>query len=255
MKNITIYYHAYLDDNFLWSTIFLEHFKALENSGLISQANKIRFTVTTQNDDRVRMLYDLCHLYKIPIELEFIQNQYPNDREMMNDLGKIYENASKNLDERYTHQKIYDDCLKEDQNVLYLHSKGIMSIVNNLTIPGRASKYKNRFYWRQFMNNVIYDWKECVRGLETHDVSGIDYQDDPSPHFRGNFFWTKSEHVRKLPSPSDKQWYIDLKAKVNNDWLNSVCDRFSTELWVGSLSNTKFYNVRSNNGDYIANDI
>ena len=251
----TVYYHAYLDDCFLWSNILLEHFKAMEDSGLMSNISRMRFSVTTQNDDRVRMFYDLCETYKAPIEIEFIQNQYPNDIEMMKDLGRIHENVSKNPDEGYTHLKMWNDCQTEDQIVLYLHSKGIMSIVNNLMVPGRASKYRNRFYWRHFMNNVINDWELCIDALNTNDIAGVDYQTEPSPHFRGNFFWTKSDHVRRLPKPTDLRWYDDLKRKVNNPWLNSVCDRFATELWVGSLPETKYFNVRFNNGDFIDNDI
>lgn len=253
---IGVYYHAYLDDYFMWSHIFLEQFKCMEDSGLSKNINRMKITAITQNDQRVQMFHEFCSLYKIPIEIQFVQNQYKNDHDMMRDFVQIFHhNTSKNVDERFTHQKMYEDCQVEDQYVLYLHSKGMSSLINNLMVPGRVSKFRNRYYWRQFMNNAISRWEDCVEGLKEHDISGIDFSNSPSPHFRGNFFWTKSEHVRKLPSPTTGEWFVELKKRLNNDWLNSVNDRFGTELWIGSLPETKSYNVISNNGNYIENDI
>jgi len=251
---IGVYYHAYLDDNFLWSQILLEQFKAMEESGLDKKINKFWITATTQQDQRAELFYKLCSLYNMPIQIQFIKNAYPNDAEMMRDLSNIFANASKNVDERYTLFKMYEDAKTEDMKILYLHSKGVTSIINNL-MPGLVSKYKNRFYWRNFMNYVIRDWEKCVPALDEYDTAGIDYQTDPSEHYRGNFFWTKSSHVKTLASPDTIEWWHELKAKKNNDWLNRVNDRFASEMWVCSRSGTTAYNARSNNGNYIANDI
>lgn len=252
---IGVYYTAYLDDHFLWSTILLEHMKLMEDSGLLKKVDKITFVVITKEDDRVRMFHDLLLQYNVPVKINLVRNQYNNDIEMMQDLGRIFENVSKNPDERLTFKIMREDCENVDQNILYLHSKGVMSIVNNLMVPGRASKFKNRYYWRQFMNKAISSWEECNEKLIDNDVVGIDFQDNPSNHFRGNFFWTKSSHVLKLPPADTIEWYNQLKARVNNDWLNIVCDRFASEMWVCSLPETKYYNITSNNGDYVENDI
>ena len=145
--NINIYYHTYLDDNYLWSQLLLEKFKVMEDSGLMQKTNKIHITAITQNDPRVGMFHNLCGLYNVPVEIEFIQNQYNNDIAMMEDLRNIFGNVVKNVGEDYTHKKMQEACKKEDQIILYLHAKGITSILNNLTVPGLVSKYRNRYYW------------------------------------------------------------------------------------------------------------
>lgn len=228
----------------------------MEDSELLRNIKEIRITAVTQNDSRIGMFHDLCKLYNVPIEIEFIQNQYPNDHAMMEDLSKIFNNVARNVGEDYTHKKMYDDCHREDQKVLYIHAKGITSIINSLTVPGRTSKYRNRYYWRLFMYNVITDWKKCVEALDSgYDTAGIDYTDIPSAHYKGNFFWSKSEHIKTLSDPSTKDWWIDLKKEKNNEWLNRVCDRFASELWPCSKKEMRIFNVRSNNGDYVDNDI
>lgn len=251
---IGVYYHAYLDDNFLWSQILLEQFRAMEESGLDKRIEKFRITATTQDDKRTELFYKFCCLYNMPIQIQFIKNEYPNDVEMMSDLSNIFANISRNVDERYTLSKMHDDAKNEDMLILYLHSKGVTSIINNL-IPGLVSKYRNRFYWRNFMNYTITDWERAILALDAYDTAGVDYQFDPAAHYRGNFFWTKSSHVKTLSSPSTIEWWYDLKIRVDNDWLNKVNDRFASEMWICSRHDTKSFNLRSNNGDYIASDI
>jgi hypothetical protein len=254
--NINIYYHTYLDDNYLWSQLLLEKFKVMEDSGLMQKTNKIHITAITQNDPRVGMFHNLCGLYNVPVEIEFIQNQYNNDIAMMEDLRNIFGNVVKNVGEDYTHKKMQEACKKEDQIILYLHAKGITSILNNLTVPGLVSKYRNRYYWRMFMYNVMTDWKECVDALQSeYDTAGIDYSELPSPHYRGNFFWSKSDHIKTLPDPMTRDWWAELKREKNHEWLNKVCDRFGSELWLCSKKGTRSFNSRTNNGDYIDNDI
>lgn len=252
---IRLYYHSYLDDNFMWSHILLEQFKLIEDSGLKPYIEKIKITAITQEDNRIKNFCDLVSLYKIPAEVELVKNNYNNDFDMVEATRDIRTNNLKNIDERHTIKKIYDDCQKEDLTILYFHTKNITSIINNL-IPGMASKYRNRYYWRQFMNKTISGWQECVKALENgYDTAGVNYSTDPSEHYSGAFYWTKSEHVRKLPDPTDPNWWIELKRRKNHPWLNQINDRFAAELWPCSLPETKAFNLASNNGDYIANDI
>lgn len=250
-----LYYHAYLDDFFLWTQLLMENFKAMEDSGMMSQVEKIRITAITQEDDRARIFHEFCSIYRVPMEIEFMKNQYPNDREMIADTSDLHTNRMKNVDERHTLRKLHEDCQKEDLTVLYFHAKGITSIVNNLIVPGRVSKYRNRYYWRMFVNKTISEWKTCVDALNTYDVAGVDYKTDPSEHFCGNFFWSTSDHIRKLPNPTEIAWWNELKRRKNHPWLNQVCDRFAAEMWICSRPGAKYFNLVSNNGDYIANDI
>lgn len=252
---ITAYYHAYLDDHFLWSQLILEQFKLIEDSGLNSSIDKLRITAITQDDGRIKNFCELCSLYKMPTEVEFVKNQYADDFAMVEATRDMFVNNLKNVDERYTLKKIYDDCKNQDQYVLYFHTKNIMSIVNNL-IPGLASKYRNRYHLRLFLNRTISEWKNCVAALdEGYDTAGLNYLTDPSEHYSGAFYWTKSNHVRRLPDPTEIDWWHNLKTRKNHSWFSQINDRFASEFWVCSLPETKSFNFASNNGDYIANDI
>lgn len=253
--NLTMYYHTYLDDRYLWAQLFMEKFKIIEDSNLKPEISKVRITAITQDDPRTELFYKLCSQYNMNIEIEFIHNMYDTDEAMMKDLSVLKTDLNRNVNENYTMKKIWDDCLKEDQLVLYLHAKGITSITNNL-IPGLVSKFRNRYYWRQFLYHTISDWRTCVSELNNgYDTAGVDYATDPSEHYRGNFFWTKSEHVRKLPNPMTFAWWQELKARKNHPWLNQISERFATEQWLCSLPETKSFNCRENKGDYIHNDI
>lgn len=255
MTDIAAYYHAYLDDNFMWSHILLEQFKLIEDSKLKEKIKKMKITVITQDDGRVKNFYDLFALYKIPAEIEFVKNQYSNDFEMVEDIRDLFSNRLKNVDERHTVKKMYDDCQKEELNTLYFHAKNITAVVLNL-MPGLVSKYRNRYHLRLFLNKTISGWQECVNALENgYDTAGVNYSTVPSEHYSGTFYWTKSSHVRNLPDPTTVNWWHELKKNKNDAWLNQANDRFAAELWVCSLPGTKAFNLASNNGDYVANDI
>lgn len=255
MKSITAYYHAYLDDYFLWSQLVLEQFKLIEDSGLVSKIEKLKITAITQEDRRIKLFHDLISLYHIPTEIEFIRNQYNDDRSMIEETKDFHQNTLKNIDERYTLKKIYDDCQNKDQYLLYFHTKNITSIINTL-IPGLVSKYRNRYNWRIFLYETINQWEKCVDSLsDGYDTAGVNYSTDPSEHYSGAFYWTKSDHVKRLQDPTTRDWWIELKNRKKHDWLNQVNDRFAAEMWICSLPETKSFNLLENKGNYIANDI
>ena len=72
----------------------------------------------------------------------------------------------------------------------------------------------------------IHHWKTHVRNLNSYDTSGCFMIQDP-PHYSGNFWWTKSSHLRKLP----------LLDKNNTPHLNRG------EFWLCSPENTKMFNL------------
>lgn len=74
-----------------------------------------------------------------------------------------------------------------DVDILYIHTKG----------ASRNSKSIDD--WRACMLYWLVDhWRDCVEKLERFDAVGINHMETPSKHFQGNFWWSKSSHIRKL---------------------------------------------------------
>ena len=237
--NKVAYYHIHLtDDPLIWSSIFLEQMKCMEDSGLSQHLDKIRVTCIAQNDDRIRMFVRLCESYNIPMELTAIANPFDNDRDML-----YNRNTNKSCTEDITLKRIWEDCKTEDMKVLYFHSKGSTSYSTNVNVDNIV-KHKEYFYWRSFMNwAVLEQWSHCEKALDTHDVAGGDYHVTPSPHYCGNFWWATSEHIKQLPDPLDKSWWRKLQETTTDEWIKRAPVRMYDEMWIGARENIKACNV------------
>jgi len=90
------------------------------------------------------------------------------------------------LYERFTLNNLYNDCLKEEFYVLYLHTKGI--------------QWPNSQQVKDWVEYLIYfnmfKKKEIIDFLENYDTVGVNLQ--PGPHYSGNFWWSKSSHIKTL---------------------------------------------------------
>lgn len=91
--------------------------------------------------------------------------------------------------------------------VLYCHTKGV-------TRPGDG----NVADWRRLMMHwCIAHWRDCLAKLEGgYDVCGVNWQEEPAPHFSGNFWWAREQHIRYLPEPKQR-----------------TADRREAEFWIG----------------------
>jgi hypothetical protein len=244
MSDIVAYYHIHLtDDPLIWSSIFLEQMKCVEDSGLNHQLKKMKITCIGQDDERIRMFLNLCKSYNIPMELTVVKNPFDNDQDML-----YNRNTYKSCTEDITLQRIWNDCQTEDMKVLYFHSKGSTSYSFNVN-PDNIVKHKEYFYWRGFMNwAVLRNWQFCENALESYDIAGGDYHEEPSPHFCGNFWWATSNHIRQLRDPTIKKWWYDLQQKTTDAWIKQAPVRMYDEFWIGSREGIKAYDVVNLNG-------
>jgi hypothetical protein len=145
-------------------------------------------------------------------------------------------------------QKIWNDSQNEDMKILYLHSKGATSTLRHLQLSVEANTFKTYYYWRQFLNwGVIENWRKCYEALRLNDIAGVNFYDFPSKHFSGNYWWANSRYIKRLPDPSTKDWWINMKNKSSDSWLRSAGDRFRDEQWSCSLDDARIYNVYSPN--------
>jgi len=105
-----------------------------------------------------------------------------------------------------TLDRIWNDCQQEELIVLYLHTKGV-------TKPGQQTIQD----WTNLLSYFnIGKWQDRFYDLGNYDCSGInfggnkeDINENPETwgygkapvHYSGNFWWSKSSHIKKLPNP------------------------------------------------------
>jgi hypothetical protein len=119
-----------------------------------------------------------------------------------------------------------------DFNCLYVHTKGVSR-------PGNTCVAD----WRRSMTYFMVEkHEECCRKLEEYDTVGCNYTVYHSvPHWQGNFWWARSEHLSRLKYARH--------IKYNTD-INDVWDlRHKCEAWVMSLRNPSWYEMYNHHLD------
>ncbi len=139
-------------------------------------------------------------------------------------LIKVSENVSDY--ELPTLQYIYNFCIENvDYNVLYIHTKNIGKQLN-ICIEDQI-KYMLYF--------LVSRWKDCVNLLNStnNNSCGVDLRIEPSLHYSGNFWWAKSNYIKRLPPPIQ---FSNLNAYPNK--LNSL--RHNQEFWICYLKQNHY---------------
>lgn len=241
MKN-QLYYHVYLTDDYgAWSSIILEQFKLMQDHNLLDIFDDINFTVVTPDDQRrIFAFTGLVESIRPKCNYDFVKSPYSTDDEMVANI-----NSEKTVTENETMKKIWNNCKNSEENIklLYLHSKGVTSY-SNLLKNNNPEKFRNYFYWRNYLNwGVIENWRKCYAQLDICDTAGINYRNQPTPHYSGGFWWANSNYIKRLPDPATKTWWYDLKSKSHDNWLKNAPDRFRDEQWLLCLESHNAYNV------------
>lgn len=146
----------------------------------------------------------------------------------------IFENQDISKCEFPTLNKIWIDSQNEDMIVLYLHTKGV-------TKPGNQM-IKD---WTDYLMHFnILKWQDRFFELENNDCTGVnlggnseDIKDNPSTwgygkaplHYSGNFWWSTSSHIKKLPEPY--KWVPD---------SNYLKWRVMAEMWLCQIEDAKY---------------
>lgn len=250
MKKIA-YYHVYLtDDPGIWINMLLEQFKCMEDSDLLNNLDAFNISCITKRDSRVEHFNEFVRLYYSNVNIDFYENPFSSDEEMMHNVNAWDRGHNVNMPtENITKRKIYQHAFNEDAYILYFHTKGITSIMKHLK-SGEMHFLRKYQYWRYYLNwGVLENWSACVNGLQTCDVAGVNFMLEPSPHFSGNFWWSKSEHIRKLPDPSTVDWFKTLQSRSTNHWFRNASLRFRDEQWICSIPDTKVFKLVDTKSD------
>ena len=180
-----IFWHICGLDNYY--KIIIEQYSSIISSGLINDIDKIYITYVGKNINELDKFLSLhpklsLHVYNDDV-LQF---------------------------ERPCLHSLYDWSKYNNANILYIHSKGIRWLCDG----GRVA---NIFAWRRMMEYfLIHNYKSCLAKLDRYDCVGCNFINPPdrikkethAAHFSGNFWWTKTSWIRKLPSriaPNIKQ--------------------------------------------------
>lgn len=76
-----------------------------------------------------------------------------------------------------------------DSFILYMHSKGVR-------YTGTKREFAND--WRNLMEYfVVNQWRSCIKYLEDKCAVGVNHATFPSPHFSGNFWWARANHIKR----------------------------------------------------------
>jgi hypothetical protein len=108
--------------------------------------------------------------------------------------------------------------------VLYFHSKGAT----------HTDKDAWKAKWGDCMlRNCVTNWRQCVADLEagyesvgSHWMTGKKTPPGQSI-WAGNFWWSKSDFLRTLPSILDRD-------RIKISGLKSVDSRYESEVWIGN---------------------
>ena len=198
---IVIYYHVFLIGN--WFQIVNEQIDILKKSNLFHNAKiKVGLSHDEQADEEQNKL-----------ALDFFK-QYDNVEVLF-----LKKNG---CSESETLGYLKDDCDSSDTNtnILYIHAKGVT----------QWQTFKEQYVaeWRNMMEFFLIErWEKCVDKLdEGYDCCGINYQvhagniKNEIRHvmiYNGNFFWVKSDYVKKL----DRTILFEHRYSAEN-WLCSI---------------------------------
>jgi hypothetical protein len=199
VKNI-IYYHIFLINN--WKEIVNEQIERLKKSNLFyNSLIKIGAVHDERDFSQNEILKSIFYKYE-NVEILFIKpNRCFGESETLAELKDSCDSLDKNL------------------NIFYIHAKGVTQY--------QTEKEIHVANWRKMMEYFLIDrWEKCINILDDgYDCCGVNYQ----PHsgnisgniklimiFNGNFFWVKSDYIKKL----DKNLLFEHRYSAEN-WICS----------------------------------
>jgi hypothetical protein len=158
--------------------------------------------------------------------------------------------------------KLISEYSKANPNakVLYVHTKGI-------SYSKEDPRYVNGLDWIHYMLYFLCKKSDnCLKLLDTHDVAGCNFSEQPYHHFSGNFWWATSAHLKGLSLESlvnkmSAEWWLlsgSASKPVNraNLWLsgkNHFIERYPVEEYRVAKSLVVYTYFASPSSDYNLN--
>ena len=102
--------------------------------------------------------------------------------------------------------KQFCDALTDEVNILYIHNRGASRLGNNASED-----------WTLMMEFfLIENWNKAINMLDHYLTAGCEMWEQPDRydernkifHYSGNFWWSRSGYVKKLPYPTFEDRYL-----------------------------------------------
>jgi len=138
--------------------------------------------------------------------------------------------------------KLWMDAKKSDFNALYMHTKGV------------SKPWPQVDDWTHFMTYFnVEKWEDRIQDLKDHECTGVNNFGNPEDfnfhpmywgygktpvHYGGNFWWSKSDHIKSLPDP-----YRTPDANFGR-W------RMMCEMWVCQIRGGRYKSVANSGVDH-----
>lgn len=140
----------------------------------------------------------------------------------------LYESDDASNYERSTLNLLYTHSVDavDDFQALYIHSKGV---THNNKYPGVTD-------WTNYLSYFnIYKHDFCREQLLSNDAVGVNLTNVPQVHFSGNFWWSKSSHIRTLSVCNDPAYLAP------EFWITKKENGVYKSLWESGVNH---YNQR-----------
>lgn len=240
---IEVYYHLYIPNDwksFLWAQFLDRHLGKLRQSRLYDIA-KINLAITMPRYWSEMPGYNFSRNRDPGTPLtfedkirEYVGNRYPKAKILeVRDLSEV------NLYESQTLRFLHQSACQTDAYFLYIHSKGMHNYH-----PAAATDN-----WLEILDYFIIDrWASNIKHLETHDVVGVRDAMSRDLVMSGNFWWSKSEHIKKLPDPTRTELYWPQDPDFGKREFER---RYAFERWIMSNSPRFRYVVDTKTNHYV----
>ena len=203
---IYVYYHLCCIAN--WRNVFSRMMFKLKNSGLYTLISEIRLIVLGNEYNPSDPIFDdpkiTIRFYSPDISLY--------ERPALN---HMIEDSTTDV-----------NFIVQDFYVLYMHSKGVKHW-------GDSDLESNVYDWCEYMFYFnIYKHIDCITQLNNGaSAVGCNLQERGAPlHYSGNFWWSKSSHIRNLPKIVDTYYN-------SPEFLVTSIDGVYKSLWHSEVNN------------------
>lgn len=170
-----IFFHICTIKN--WTSIVTEQLEALKISGLLDKTTNM---FVGYNGPDSKSLLEQYFLNEPKVTL------LDSDVSLQNECSTI------NLMTQFA------KTLDIESNLLYIHTKGV------------TEKNDIQHAWRRYMMKFVVTLHHtCTELLEEFYTVGSILIEKPKAHYSGNFFWTRSSYMKKLPL------IVDIKNRYN----------------------------------------